>query len=186
MELVTVSVGDTVAVMGAGPIGMLCASMAKQAGASRVFICDKLPHRLELARQMGADVCVPVERMAEVVLDETRGRGVDLVLDAAAALQTINIGIAIARPSGTFMLIGIPIENPFVIDMHTAMNKELRVLTLKRSNHKGAAAAKLIASGRVSDRLVTHVLPFEQTARGFELLADYSDNVGKVIIEVAK
>jgi L-iditol 2-dehydrogenase len=186
MELVTISVGDTVAVMGAGPIGMLCASMAKQAGASRVFICDKLPHRLELARQMGADVCVPVERMAEVVLDETRGRGVDLVLDAAAALQTINIGIAIARPSGTFMLIGIPIENPFVIDMHAAMNKELRVLTLKRSNHKGAAAAKLIASGRVSDRLVTHVLPFEQTARGFELLADYSDNVGKVIIEVAK
>ncbi len=84
------------------------------------------------------------------------------------------------------MLIGIPIENPFVIDIFGAMNKELRILTLKRSNHKGAAAARLIAAGLVPDGLVTHVLPFEQTARGFEVLANYSENVGKVIIEVAK
>jgi len=186
MELAPVKLGDTVAVMGAGPIGMLCASMARQAGASRVFICDKLPHRLELAKKMGAEICVPVDRMAEAVLDETHGRGVDLVLDAAAAPQTVHLGIHIARAGGTYMLIGIPIENPFVMDMHTAMNKELRILTLKRSNHKGAAAANLLAAGSVPDSLVTHVLPFDQTARGFELLADYSDNVGKVIIEVAK
>lgn len=186
MELVDVGIGDTVAVMGAGPIGMLCASMAKQAGASRVYICDKLPHRLALAKTMGADVCLPVQQMEEAVMDETRGRGVDLVLDAAGALETINMGIRMTRPSGVYMLIGIPVEHDLILDMQTAMNKEIRIQTLKRSNHKGGAAARLLAARRVSDALVTHVLPFDQTARGFEVLANYSEGVGKVIIEVAK
>lgn len=186
MELVQISVGDTVAVMGSGPIGMLCASMAKLSGASRVFLCDKLPHRLALAEKMGAERCVPVDRMEEAVMDETRGRGVDLVLDAAGALQTINMGIRITRPGGTYMLIGIPVEEVLDVDLQTAMGKEILIRTLKRSNHKGAAATRLLAEGRVSDALVTHVLPFDQTPRGFELLADYSDGVGKVVIEVAR
>ncbi|MBS1826673.1 MAG: alcohol dehydrogenase catalytic domain-containing protein [Acidobacteria bacterium] len=186
MELVHINVGDTVAVMGSGPIGMLCASMAKLSGASKVFLCDKLPHRLEIAAKMGAERPILVDRMEELVMDETRGRGVDLVLDAAAAKQTINMGIRITRPGGTYMLIGIPTEENLDIDIQTAMSKEILIRTLKRSNHKGAAAARLLADKRVSDALVTHVLPFDQTARGFELLADYSDGVGKVIIEVAK
>ncbi|MBI3208974.1 MAG: alcohol dehydrogenase catalytic domain-containing protein [Candidatus Solibacter usitatus] len=186
MELVSISLGDTVAVMGAGPIGMLCASMAKQAGASRVYVCDKLPHRLQLARAMGADVAVNVNQVAEVIADETRGRGVDLVLDAAGALETINLGIALTRPGGSFLLIGIPVESDLPIDIHTAMNKEIRILTLKRSNHKGAAAAQLIASGRISPALVTHTLPFLDTPKGFDLLANYADNVGKVVIEVGR
>jgi 2-desacetyl-2-hydroxyethyl bacteriochlorophyllide A dehydrogenase len=185
MELVSISLGDTVAVMGAGPIGMLCAAMAKQAGASRVYICDKHPHRLALARSMGADVAVPVSEFAQLVMDDTRGRGVDLVLDAAGALETINMGIGLARAGGTFLLIGIPTEPHLAIDIHTAMAKELRIVTLKRSNHKGEAAARLLASGRIPGTLVTHRLPFEQTPRGFELLTDYTDNVGKVVIEVA-
>jgi L-iditol 2-dehydrogenase len=185
MELISINVGDTVAVMGAGPIGMLCASMAHLSGASKVFICDKLPHRLELARKMGAAFAVPVGRMAEVVMDETRGRGVDVTIDAAAAAQTINLSIQLTRAAGTFLQIGIPAEKELAIDLFTAMNKEITWQMLKRSNHKGAAAAKLLAEGRVSDELVTHVLPFAETARGFDMLAHYSDNVGKVVIQVS-
>jgi L-iditol 2-dehydrogenase len=185
MELISINVGDTVAVMGAGPIGMLCASMAHLSGASKVFVCDKLPHRLELARRMGATFTVPVEQMAEVVMDETRGRGVDVTIDAAAAAQTINLSIQLTRAAGTFLQIGIPAEKELAIDLFTAMNKEITWQMLKRSNHKGAAAAKLLADGRVSDALVTHVLPFTETARGFDMLANYSDNVGKVVIQVS-
>lgn len=184
LELVRIQVGDTVAIMGAGPIGMLCAAMAKQAGAAKVIICDQLPHRIELARRMGADLAVHVACIAQAVLDETRGRGADLVMDAAAASQTINLAIALTRPSGTFLLIGIPTEKDFSIDWFTAMNNEIRIQTLKRSNHKGAQAARLLEAGRIPDVLVTHRLPFEQTPRAFELLANYSDNVGKVVIEM--
>ncbi|MBI1789042.1 MAG: alcohol dehydrogenase catalytic domain-containing protein, partial [Acidobacteria bacterium] len=55
LELVDIRLGDTVCVMGAGPIGVLTASVARIAGASRVFIADKLPHRLALARELGVD-----------------------------------------------------------------------------------------------------------------------------------
>lgn len=185
LELVSISLGDTVAVMGAGPIGMLCAAMARQAGAARVYICDKLPHRLALAKTMGADVAVHTGELGGLIADETRGRGVDLVLDAAGALETINLGIGVVRAGGSFLLIGIPSESNLSIDIHTAMNKEVKFLTLKRSNHKGRAAARLLAAGRIPTALVTHRLPFLETARGFQLLTSYSDNVGKVVIEVS-
>jgi len=186
MELVTIQVGDTVAVMGAGPIGMLCAAMARQAGASQVIVCDRLQHRLELARKMGAHLAVPVERIEQAVMDETRGRGVDLVLDAAGSPETIRLGIAVARPGGVFLLIGIPSETQFDVDLHTALNKELRLQMLKRSNHKGAMAARLLAAGVISDSLITHTLPFEETARGFDVLDRYAENVGKVVIEIGR
>jgi L-iditol 2-dehydrogenase len=184
LELAEIRLGDIVAVMGAGPIGMLCASIAKIAGASQVFICDKLPHRIELARRMGADVAVESTRMGEAVRDGTHGRGADVVMDAAGAVESLNLGIALARPGGTVVFIGIPTDAFLSLDVHTAMNKELRLQTIKRSNHKAEEAAQLLAAGRVPDALITHRLPFEQTARGFELLATYSDNVGKVVIEL--
>ncbi len=185
MELVEIRVGDTVAVLGAGSIGMLCATMARLAGASRVFIADRLKHRLELARAMGADVVIhtPTENPAEIVLDATRGRGVDVVLDAAGAVETINAGLALCRPGGSFVLIGIPSEKQLVVDLHTAMAKEVRLLTVKRSNHKGAAAIELLRAGRIPEALVTHRLPLERTPAAFEMLAAYSDGVGKVVIE---
>ncbi|MCS7025037.1 MAG: alcohol dehydrogenase catalytic domain-containing protein [Bryobacteraceae bacterium] len=185
LELVTIRLGDTVAILGAGPIGMLCAAMAKLAGASEVFICDKLPHRLALAQKMGATHAVAVHHMYELVMDHTQGRGVDLAIDCAAAAETINLSLQLTRPSGVFLLIGIPSEPTLAVDLFPAMNKEIKWQMLKRSNHKGSAAAKLLAQNRIPDALITHVLPFDQTPRGFQMLAHYSDNVGKVVIQVS-
>ena len=184
LELVDIRVGDTVAVMGAGPVGMLAATIAKIAGASRVFIGDKVPHRLELAKKMGADHAYDIKRMHDAVMDETRGRGVDVVIDAAAAVETINLGIQLARVAGKYTLIGIPSEPHLNVDLNTAMNKELSFQTIKRSNHNGPAAIELMRAGRVPDAMVTHRLPLEKTAQGFETLANYEDGVGKIVIEI--
>ena len=184
LELVDIRVGDTVAVMGAGPIGMLSATIAKIAGSSRVFIADKIPHRLELARKMGADSAHDIKLMREAVMDETRGRGVDVVIDAAAAVETINLGMQLARVGGKYTLIGIPSEPDLNIDLNTAMNKELSFQMIKRSNHNAHAAIELMRAGRVSDAFITHQLPLEKTPHGFETLANYADGVGKVVIEI--
>ncbi len=184
LELVNIRVGDTVAVMGAGPIGMLCSTIAKIAGASHVYIGDKVPHRLELAKKMGADSAYDIKHMHQAVMDETRGRGVDVVIDAAAAAETINLGLKLARVSGNYTLIGIPSEHEVGIDMNVAMNKELTIQTIRRSNHNGHAALGLLKSGKVSDAMITHCLPLEKTPQAFELLANYADGVGKVVIEI--
>jgi L-iditol 2-dehydrogenase len=138
LELIEIRAGDTVAVTGAGPIGMLCAAIAKASGAGRVFIADRLPYRLKLAITMGADVAIDttISSLVETVMDATRGRGADVVLEAAGSPETVNAAIRVARMGGTVMLIGIPGELHPRIDIHTAMMKELRLQTLKRSNHR--------------------------------------------------
>jgi L-iditol 2-dehydrogenase len=184
LELTEIRLGDTVAVMGAGPIGLLTASVARVAGAARIFIADKVPHRLRMAREMGFDCAIEIGKFQQAVMDETRGRGVDIVLDAAAALETINMSIAIARLGGRVVLIGIPSEADLNIDIQTAMAKELNIQTVKRSNHNAHGALELMESGRIGDQIVTHRLPLEKTPEAFEMLAGYAGGVGKVVIEL--
>ncbi len=186
LELVNVRIGDTVAVMGAGPVGLLMASVARVAGAHRVFIADKIPHRLRIAREMGVGVALHTETepVADAILDQTRGRGVDIVFDAAGAPESVNTGIRIARAGGQLVMIGIPDEVGLSLDIHTAMNKELNIQTIKRSNHNVHGALDLLRSGKISTALVTHHFPLERTPEAFETLAAYRDGVGKVIIEL--
>src|SRR5262249_17465696 len=172
LELTDIHIGDSVAVMGAGPIGLLTASVARVAGASRIFIADRVPHRLRLARDMGFDCAFEIGKFRQAVLDETRGRGVDIVFDAAAALVTINTSMAIARLGGRVVLIGIPSETDLNIDIHTAMAKELNIQTVKRSNHNAHGALELMESGRIGDQIVTHRLPLARTPDAFEMLAE--------------
>ncbi len=185
LELVKIVAGDTVGVLGAGSIGLLCVAMARLAGASRIFAADRVPHRLRLARAMGADATVhtPREKLFETVMDATAARGVDVVLEASGAPEMINAGIAICRPSGRCALIGIPSASVVAVDMVAAMSKELDLQTIKRSNHKGAAAIELLRAGRIPEALLTHRLPLEKTPEAFQMLADYSDGVGKIVIE---
>ena len=186
LELVDIRLGDTVAVLGAGPIGLLTATIARIAGAARVFIADKVPHRLAIAREMGADVCVDTrsELFYEAVMDHTRGRGVDVVFDAAAAAETIQMAIQVARPGGKMVLIGIPSTHDMRVDLLTAMSKEISIQTIKRSNRNAHAAVELLSFGRISEKLITHLLPLERTPAAFEMLASYADGVGKVVIEI--
>jgi L-iditol 2-dehydrogenase len=179
-------VGDTVAVTGAGPIGMLCAAVARAAGASRVFIADKLPYRLKLAQSMGADSFVDMSQspLVESVLESTRNRGVDIVLEAAGTAETVNAGIRMTRAGGTVMMIGILTETYPKIDVHTAMSKELRLQTLKRSNHRASQALHLLKTKQVPMSLITHTLPLAETHKAFEMLDHYSDGVGKAVIEI--
>jgi L-iditol 2-dehydrogenase len=183
LELCEIRVGDTVAVTGAGPIGMLCAAIAKAAGASQVFIADPLAYRLKLATKMGADIAIDTSthKLVETVLDATRGRGADVVLEAAGAPEAVNSAIRMAAPGATVMLIGILSELNPQIDVHAAMGKELTLQTLKRSNHRAQEALKLLP--KIPTALITHSLPLESTPKAFEMLAHYSDGIGKAVIE---
>ena len=185
-ELTPVRVGETVVVLGAGSIGLLGIAMAKQAGAERIFACDKVPHRLKLAKAMGADVALDLRERGflDAVMQATKGRGADIVFDAAGAPETINLGLKCARSGGRFTLIGLPEPLHFEVDIHTAMAKELQVQMMKRSNHKGRAAAALLASGRIPTTLITHALPLEQAQRGFEIVRNYEDGVGKLLFDL--
>jgi L-iditol 2-dehydrogenase len=183
LELVQIHAGDSVAILGAGPIGLLAAAVARHCGASQVFMADKLPHRIKMAQDLGATAAVPIGQFRELVGDKTRGRGVDLAIDAAGAADTINTALAVTRMAGTFVLIGIPNQVPVGVDLFSAMAKEIRIQPLKRSNHCSEPAIALLASGAIPEAIVTHRVGVEQAPAAFQTLAEYRDGIGKLAVE---
>jgi len=187
LELTRIRLGDTVLVLGAGPIGLLTAHMARLAGATRILLADRVPHRLELGRSIQCADCyidTRREKVIDAVMDLTQSRGADIVFDAAAHPDTMHAAIHAARPGGQFVLIGIPAEKSPPLDIHAAMFRELRIQTIKRSNHKGHEAIELIRAGKIPTRLITHRMGLDQTHEAFELVSDYRDGVGKLVIEM--
>lgn len=187
LELAPVNAGDTVAVVGAGPMGLLTIGAARAAGARRIFASDRIPGRLALAQTMGADVVVDArtESLADAVMDETRGRGVDLAFEAAGDCQGINQALNAACRGGTVVLIGLTRELELPLDIHAAMGKELRIRTVRRSNHNAHSALAMLGSGRISTALVTHRFDLEETPRAFEALASGEDGAGKIVIGIS-
>jgi L-iditol 2-dehydrogenase len=185
-ELAPVKMKQSVAVLGCGSIGLLGIAMARAAGAEFIVACDKAPHRLEMARRMGASIALEAGwgDFEDAVMDATGGLGADVVYDAAGAPESIQLGIRCARPGGSFVLIGIPAPLRFEVDLHTAMAKEVRLQMIKRSNHKGRAAGELLASGQIPTSIITHLLPLSAAQEGFEMLHDRADGVGKLIFDM--
>ena len=182
LELVEIRAGQTVAVLGAGPIGLLAAAVAHKAGAAQVLMADKLEHRIRMAQDLGS-TAVPIAKFGELVADRTRGRGVDIAIDAAGVAETINTGLAVTTLGGTFVLIGIPNHTPVAVDLFNLQAKEIRFQTLKRSNHQSHPAIALLASGAIPEAIVTHRLGIEAAGEAFRMLAEYRDGVGKLAIE---
>ncbi len=182
LELVEIRPRDTVAVFGAGPIGLLAAAVARSAGA-QVLVTDKLPYRIQMAKHLGASVAAPIDQFREAVLDATRGRGVDISIDAAGAPETINTALAVTRPGGTFVLIGIPNHAPVAVDLFSLQAKEIRFQPVKRSNHRSQPAIALLGSGAIPEAIVTHRVGIDAAPAAFQMLAEYRDGVGKLAIE---
>lgn len=186
-ELTRLQPGETVAVMGAGPIGLLSAAVARVSGAGRILVADRIAPRLALARQMGADTVVDIgrESVVEAILDSTGGRGAHLIIDAAGKPDSLNPGFRAVRPGGRIVLIGIPSERLPGVDLHAALHREATLHVLKRSNRNDHAAIHLLESGRVAaDKLVTHRFGLTRAGRAFQTVATYADGVAKAVVEL--
>jgi alcohol dehydrogenase/L-iditol 2-dehydrogenase len=99
--------GDVVLVLGAGPIGLLCALVAKRSGAGRLIVAG-LPRdagRLEVARQLGADAALD-SGVLEHIRSVGDGYGADVVVDAAGVSATLEMAMAAVRPAGQIVKVG--------------------------------------------------------------------------------
>jgi len=186
-ELTPVEPGQTVAVMGAGPIGLLSAAVARLSGAGRVVVADRIAHRLNLALEMGADTVVDISRelVADAILDITGGRGAHLIVDAAGRPDSLTQALWALAPGGRIALIGIPSESSMSVDIQAALTREATLVVVRRSNQNDYAALGLIASGKIrAEMLVTHRFALDQTDHAFQVLAGYADGVAKAVVEL--
>ncbi len=159
--------GDTVLVMGAGPMGILNAVVAREYGAARIILSEINPARLAQCAAFGFDRLVnpAAEDLAQVVKDATGGLGADVVIVAAPAAAPQEQAMTLARKRGTVCLFAsLPAgKSMLAVDSRPIHYNELRVVGTSDSTPEHVAkAVALIAAGTFpADRLVTHALPFE-------------------------
>ncbi len=164
--------GMTVGVYGCGPIGLLILQLAKASGAAQIIATDVLPHRMEAARTMGADLVLDASQGVESaeVLAATRGRGVDVAFEAAGVNEAVDTAVITAKPGGKVILAGIPAEDRTSFSASTARRKGLTFMLVRRMKHTYPRAIRLVERGIVDVRsLVTSCLPLEEGGRAFEM-----------------
>lgn len=185
VDLAKFRVGHSAAIIGMGPIGLLILQLARLAGANPIFATDKLPWRLKLAAKYDAipircDQEDPVQRIAK----ETRGRGVDVAIEAAWADQSVAQAAEMARLGGRVVLVGIPGDDHLALKASTARRKGLTLVLSRRMKHVYPRAIRLAGQGRVDLRgLVSHRFPLKRAVEAFQLNAAYADRVVKVMLE---
>jgi L-iditol 2-dehydrogenase len=186
LELASLKIGESVAVFGAGSIGLLTLAMAKLAGAGETFIFDKLPYRLEIAKNLyRVDHAVNSGAMdpVEYIKKHTNNRGVDISIEAAGAQETFWWTFESARIGGRCYLIGIPEADIIHFDPHTLRRRELLVQNVRRSNFSLERCRHIIQQGKIRiAHLVTHHFPLEKIAEAFDITSQYRDGVLKTII----
>ena len=185
VDLARIRVGDTAAIIGAGPIGLMMLQLVRLSGASAVFVTDKFPWRLALAERWGARpiLCDGPDPVG-VVSRETLGRGVDIAIEAAWADHSIGQAADMARLGGRVVLVGIPGDDRLAMKHSTARRKGLTIRLSRRMKHIHRRAIDLVLEGRVDlAALVSHRFPLAQAAEAFRLNAAYEDGVVKAVID---
>ena len=185
MQFAAIQPGETVALFGAGPIGLMTLACLVVAGAGRIWVVEPVAHRRELALQMGADAAIDgasVDAAAEI-LSETHGRGVDCAIDCAAREHTTNQAIRAARNGGRVVLTGIHSASFVPFEVSPMRRKELAIFNVRRSNHNSHDALGLIVD-HVDwfAPVLTHSRPLGEIADAFSIAEHYADGVGKMVI----
>jgi len=175
-QLAGVSEGDSVLILGAGPIGLLHAMLARVNGASPVLVTERLPARLKVAWPVHIDRMIDIEResVEVVVQEETRGRGVDVILTACSEATVSSLPRLLAPKGRLCLFSGLPPEKAGILfDANLIHYRELTVVGAYGSTAaQNSAALTLIASGKVPVAwLITSRLSLGEIQKGMEYVA---------------
>jgi L-iditol 2-dehydrogenase len=178
-------VGETVAVLGPGPIGLMAVQLVRALGATRVVLAGTRDSRLALGQKLGADVIVNSTRTDPVkeVVAVTRGKGADLVIDCAGAADTFDQAIRMTKPGGKVLLVGF-YDGPVTADLTQAVLRNITIYTERGEGGTSVGRSlALLAAGRiVAEPLVSHRFPLGRVHEAFEALAKRIGDPMKVII----
>ncbi len=170
-EKVRLQPGETVAILGAGPVGLMFELVFKAAGAGKIIMTDIAPYRLEYARKLGADVVVNVktEDPVAVTREATGGRGVDVVVDAVGSL--LPQAIEQAAVGGKIVLFGMNQQAYPQVHQFDITRKELTVMGTYIGINTFPRAIRMLESGVVKpSALTTHTLPLPRILEGIAAL----------------
>ncbi len=194
-----VEYGDTVAVVGMGQMGQMGIQHARLSGAARTIAVDKDPWRLDMARRLGTEHCInpddgdPVEAIARI-----SDGGAHVVLETAGVAPAIPLAMALARDEGRVVIVGWHLESIDFEPGEDFLYKELELLASRGSGYTDvsetgprrwtnpknrALVIDLISRGLIrTEGLVTHVLPYTEISRAYEIIRTKSEPSLQVVL----
>jgi threonine dehydrogenase-like Zn-dependent dehydrogenase len=184
-----VRVGDTVAVFAQGPIGLCATAGARLMGAAEIIAVETLPARAAIARHMGADHVIDFARVDPVsaIHRLTRGRGVDVAIEALGSQQTFEWALRSIRPGGTLSSLGVYSEDLKIpLGAFAAGLGDHRIVTTLCPGGKERMRRLMatVASGRLDTKaLITHRFGLSDIETAYDLFAHQRDGVLKVAIQ---
>ena len=177
---------DIVLIVGAGPIGLMHLQLSKIVGAYKVIVSEPIASRREKAMKLGADLVVDptTENLYEIVMKETDGLGVDVIVVAIGVPQIVNSTIKLCRKGGTVNLFaGFAGTGECTIEVNTIHYGEINVngsTAYKRQDYFDAA--QMVKSRKINlEEIVTHTFKIEEFQQAYEVCK--SGNGLKVLIE---
>ena len=185
-------VAKDIAVIGQGSAGLFLNYMCRRLGARKIIGIDNIEARVAAGPRFGATHMInnarqdPVRTLSEF----TSGNLVDLVIEAAGEVETINLAPKLARPGGYLHYFGIPRATTFDFDFYELFRKYLHTTSLSGTAFEPGRqsfrqALDIIAGGEIDVApVLTHRLPFERAAHGYEMARTRSDGAIKIVIEM--
>jgi len=186
-KMADIQPGDTLAVIGLGPVGLLAVMCAQLFGPAEILAIDSVPERLAVAEELGAHA-VPADQADAVVMEQSGGQGVDAVIEAVGADATILKALQLARAGGNVSIIGVsnsavapfPMILPFMKDL-TIRSSLVPVPAL------WPALVPLVAHGRLHpERVFTDHMALSEGALAYRRFDAREDGILKVLLDPSK
>ena len=181
------AVGDETVILGAGPVGIMTAQVARLAGARKVWVTERSAKRIQIARSLEFDVLdTSQDDIVPSLLAHTGGTGYPVVFEMAGVQATISDTCKLVRPGGQILQVGMP-KTPPVVDYTQLLFREVRVTPIRVYRQEDFNLTIALAAGGRLDlqKPVTHVLPLEELGAAMEL-AHQASEACKILLAPGK
>ncbi|MFE1833097.1 zinc-dependent alcohol dehydrogenase family protein [Streptomyces sviceus] len=168
--------GDTVAVVGAGPIGLAAIATARLFTPERIIAVDLAPSRLEAARKFGADAVADAREAPEqLIADLTDGLGADVVIEAVGVPESFELCTRVVRPGGHVANVGVH-GKPATLHLEDLWIKNITITTGLVDTYSTPTLLRMAAAGRLpTAQLVTHTFPLDHMEEAYDVFARAAD-----------
>jgi len=182
--------GKTMAIIGDGPIALFAVGVARASGVTSIFLVGKYDYNMDIGKRMGADHLLYANRddvdRISFIQDHTYGFGADIVLDMAGSPQALEEGFKMLRKGGRFTAFGVASVSPTPIDYNNGIvfkGAQVHGINGRKMYDTWFRVRNFLASGRLDIApVVTHLLPMEDYAKGFEVMMERPRKSAKVIL----
>ncbi|WP_372637241.1 NAD(P)-dependent alcohol dehydrogenase [Cohnella sp.] len=177
--------GDSVAIMGMGPVGLLAVVAARAYGASRIYVTDLEPVRLEAAKKLGATHAINVREQdaVETIKALNGGSGVDVAWETAGNPKALQSALLSLKRGGKLAIVGLPVQAEIPLDIHFISDHEVDIYGVFRYAGTYKAGIEILASG-IADvsALITDRYPLGRTQEAMERAMNNKSESLKVIV----